>query len=138
MSTCPSTGPVRAPRRSRRRARSARRWASRSCTALFTTLRSGTESRLSEEIAADPSVAGLVDGVSGSAGALISELAENPATAAIAEAAREALTQGVSVAAWLGVVALVVGLLTTIPLGRRDASTTDTPTEPEAEPLEQG
>lgn len=107
-------------------------------TALFTTLRSGTESRLSEEIAADPSVAGLVDGVSGSAGALISELAENPATAAIAEAAREALTQGVSVAAWLGVVALVVGLLTTIPLGRRDASTTDTPTEPEAEPLEQG
>ncbi len=107
-------------------------------TALFTTLRSGTESRLSEEIAADPSVAGLVDGVSGSAGALISELAENPATAAIAEAAREALTQGVSVAAWLGVVALVVGLLTTIPLGRRDASTTDTPTGPEAEPLEQG
>src|SRR5690606_16876256 len=103
-------------------------------TALFTTLRSGTESRLSEEIAADPSVAGLVDGVSGSAGALISELAENPATAAIAEAAREALTQGVSVAAWLGVVAL----LTTIPRGRRDASTTDTPTEPEAEPLEQG
>jgi len=88
-------------------------------TALFTTLRAGTEARLSDEIAADPRVAELVDGVSDSAGALIAELASNPATAPIAQAAREALTQGVSVAAWVGVAALIVGLLTTIPLGRR-------------------
>ena len=88
-------------------------------TALFTTLRSGTESRLSEQIAADPSVASLVQGVSDSAGALIGQLAANPATAPIAEAAGEALTQGVSVAAWVAVGALVVGLLTTIPLGRQ-------------------
>ena len=32
---------------------------------------------------------------------------------------REALTQGVSVAAWVGIAALGIGLLTTIPLGRR-------------------
>ncbi|WP_307858577.1 MFS transporter [Microbacterium flavescens] len=90
-------------------------------TALFTTLRVGTEARLSDQIAADPAVADLVVGVSDSAGALIAELAENPATAPIADAAREALSQGVSVAAWVAVGALIVGLLTTIPLGRRSA-----------------
>lgn len=88
-------------------------------TALFSTLKIGTESRLSDQIAADPSIGDLVAGVSDSAGALIGPLSENPATAPIADAAREALTQGVSVAAWVGIVALVVGLLTTIPLGRR-------------------
>jgi EmrB/QacA subfamily drug resistance transporter len=88
-------------------------------TALFTTLRVGTESRLSDEIAADPRVGDLVKSVSDSAGALISQLAGNPATAPIAEAAQEALTQGVSIAAWIAVVALVIGLVTTIPLGRR-------------------
>jgi hypothetical protein len=90
-------------------------------TALFSTLRAGTESRLADQIAADPGVAKLVDGVSDSAGALIAGLSENPATAPIADAAREALTQGVSVAAWIAVGALFVGLLTTIPLGRRAA-----------------
>ncbi|MCH6231154.1 MFS transporter [Microbacterium sp. CFH 31415] len=90
-------------------------------TALFTTLRAGTEWRLSDEIAADPAIGRLVDGVADSAGALIAQLAENPATVAIADAAREALTQGVAVAAWVGIAALVVGLLTTIPLGRRKA-----------------
>jgi EmrB/QacA subfamily drug resistance transporter len=90
-------------------------------TALFSTLRAGTEFRLADQIAADPGVAKLVDGVSDSAGALIAGLSENPATAPIADAAREALTQGVSVAAWIAVGALFVGLLTTIPLGRRAA-----------------
>ena len=90
-------------------------------TALFSTLRAGTEARLSDEIAANPGVADLVDGVSDSAGALIASLSENPATAAIADAAREALTQGVSVAAWVAVGALIIGFLTTIPLGRRTA-----------------
>ncbi|WP_448811946.1 DHA2 family efflux MFS transporter permease subunit [Agromyces bauzanensis] len=90
-------------------------------TALFTTLRLGTEARLSDQIAADPNVEKLVGGVSDSAGALIADLAGNPATAPIADAARQALTQGVSVAAWIAIAALVVGLLTTIPLGRRSA-----------------
>ncbi|TQM96323.1 EmrB/QacA subfamily drug resistance transporter [Ornithinimicrobium humiphilum] len=101
-------------------------------TALFTTLRSGTESRLSEEIAADPSVGAIVKGVSDSAGALIGQLSSNPATAYIADAAREALTQGVSVAAWTGTVALIIGLLTTIPLGRKGDEVVE---EPEATPV---
>lgn len=104
-------------------------------TALFTTLRSGTESRLSEQIAADPSLAPLVQSVSDSAGALIAQLAANPATAAIADAAREALTQGVSVAAWTATGALVIGLLTTIPLGRRREEPTP---EPEAATVSEG
>jgi hypothetical protein len=90
-------------------------------TALFTTLRMGTEARLSEQIGADPRIGDLVAGVADSAGALIGKLADNPATAPIADAAREALTQGVSVAAWIAICALIVGLLTTIPLGRRSA-----------------
>ncbi len=96
-------------------------------TALFATLRAGTEARLSDQIAADPSISKLVDGVSDSAGALIAKLAADPATAPIADAAREALTQGVSVAAWVGVAALVIGLLTTIPLGRRKPEVADLP-----------
>lgn len=102
-------------------------------TALFSTLRAGTESRLSEQIAADPNVAQIVDGVSDSAGALIGELSGNPATAAIADAARDALTQGVSVAAWVGIAALVVGLLTTIPLGRKRAESAVDEPEPVGE-----
>lgn len=90
-------------------------------TALFTTLRAGTEARLADQIAADPSVQGFVDGVSDSSGALIGQLETNPATAAVADAARDALTQGVSVAAWTAVAALVIGFLTTIPLGRKRA-----------------
>ncbi|PRI12421.1 MFS transporter [Leucobacter massiliensis] len=86
-------------------------------TALFSTLRLGTEARLSEQIAADPGVEKLVSGVSDSAGALIAQLAASPATAEIATAAREALTQGVSVAAWVGTGALLIGLLTTLRLG---------------------
>jgi len=88
-------------------------------TVLFTTLRTGTEARTADQVAADPGLGKLVDAVSDSAGALIGPLSENPATAAVAEAARAALTQGVSHAAWVGVAVLVVGLLTTIPLGKR-------------------
>lgn len=91
-------------------------------TALFTTLRASTESRLSDQIAADPSIGGLVDAVSHSAGALIAPLSQDPATEFVADAGRRALTQGVSVAAWVGVVALVVGLLTTLRLGGTPAS----------------
>lgn len=98
-------------------------------TALFMTLRTGTESRLSEQLVADPTLAPLVRGVSDSAGALIAQLSADPATAFIADAAREALTQGVSVAAWTATTALVLGLLTTIPLGRRGRGPTH---EPEA------
>ena len=88
-------------------------------TALFTTLRVGTEARLSDQMAADPKIAELVRSVTDSAGALIGQLAANPATASIAGSARDALTQGVAVSAWLAVAALVIGLLTTIPLGAR-------------------
>jgi EmrB/QacA subfamily drug resistance transporter len=100
-------------------------------TALFTTLRAGTESRLSDQIAADPNVADLAAKVADSSGALIGHLASNPATAFIADAASEALTQGVSVAAGLGVVALIVGLLTTLRLGGASAEILDEQSEAE-------
>lgn len=92
-------------------------------TALFTTLRTGTEARLEAELAANPSLADAVTSVSDSGGALIAQLAANPATAPVAEAAQAALTDGVAVAAWLGVAALVIGLLTTLRLGQRAGAT---------------
>ncbi|WP_280525796.1 MFS transporter [Cellulomonas uda] len=104
-------------------------------TALFTTLRASTESRLSDQIAADPGIGGLVDAVSHSAGALIAPLSQDPATAFVADAARQALTQGVSVAAWVGVVALVVGFLTTRRLGGTPASATPAPDERADDPV---
>lgn len=87
-------------------------------TALFTTLRIGTEARLAEQVSADPSIGALIKSVADSGGALIGQLANNPATRAVADAAREALTQGVSVASWIAVGALILGLLTTVSLGR--------------------
>jgi len=87
-------------------------------TALFTTLRAGTEARLTEQLAADPSIGSLIKQVSDSAGALIAQLAARPDTVAIADAARQALTDGVAVAAWVAVGALVLGLLSTLPLDR--------------------
>ncbi|WP_040162732.1 DHA2 family efflux MFS transporter permease subunit [Microbacterium gorillae] len=87
-------------------------------TALFSTLRTGTEARLSDQIAANPEIGKLVTAVYDSAGSLIGPLAKNPQTADVATAAQAALTQGVSTAAIAGITALVIGLLTTIPLGR--------------------
>jgi len=93
-------------------------------TALFTTLRSGLQDRLAEQIAANPQLGELAKAVANSSGALIEPLSADPSTAFVAEAAREALTQGVSVAAWVGIVALVVGFLTTVPLARTQAART--------------
>lgn len=86
-------------------------------TALFTTLRASTESRLASLLGPGEQVDGLVDAIAGSSGGLIGPLSQDPSSAAIADAAREALTLGVSVAAWVAVVALVVGFLTTLRLG---------------------
>ena len=83
-------------------------------TILFSTLKSGTEARLSEEIAANPEVGQLVDAIDQSAGGIIAQLAANPETQAVAQAASEAMTQGVAFAAFAGVIALIVGFITSL------------------------
>lgn len=85
-------------------------------TALFSTLKNSTESQVSDLVAQFPQLQGAVDSVTSSAGGTISALATNPQTAAIADAARNALTQGVSVAAWVAAGVLMLGLITSLRL----------------------
>jgi len=83
-------------------------------TILFSTLKSGTEQRLADEIAANPEVGQLVDAIDQSAGGVIAQLAANPETQAVAQAASEAMTQGVALAAFAGMIALIVGFITSL------------------------
>lgn len=83
-------------------------------TAFFTTLQLGTESRLSDALAASPSLQPLVDSVTATSGGNIASLAADPQTAFIADAARAAMTDGASLAGWIAAGALVIGLLTSL------------------------
>lgn len=83
-------------------------------TAFFTTLRTGTEDRVADAVAADPAVQQLVDSVTASSGGSIAALAADPRTAFVADAARAAMTDGAALAAWVAAGALVVGLLSSL------------------------
>lgn len=85
-------------------------------TALFSTLKNSTESQVAGLISQFPQLQGAVDSVTSSSGGTIAALAANPRTVAIAEAARNGLTQGVSVAAWIAAAVLTLGLLTSLRL----------------------
>ncbi|WP_234946205.1 DHA2 family efflux MFS transporter permease subunit [Agrococcus sp. Marseille-P2731] len=83
-------------------------------SAFFTSLAVGTEGRLADAVAADPSLQPLVDSVTASSGGSIAALAADPQTAFIAEAARAAMTEGTALAGWIAAAALVVGLLSSL------------------------
>lgn len=97
-------------------------------TAFFTTLRTGTESRLTDALAADPGIVPLVESVSASSGGTIARLAADPETAFIADAARAAMTDGAATAAWVAAGALVVGLVSSLRI--RATATSETAPEP--------
>ncbi|PFG39657.1 EmrB/QacA subfamily drug resistance transporter [Georgenia soli] len=86
-------------------------------TAFFSTLKLGTEDRLAAEVAANPAVQPLVDSVNATSGGVIARLAADPQTAFVADAARAAMTDGASLAAWIAAGALVVGLLSSLRIG---------------------
>ncbi|KAD4060243.1 DHA2 family efflux MFS transporter permease subunit [Arthrobacter yangruifuii] len=91
-------------------------------TAFFTTLRNGTEDRVADAVANAPQLAGVVDSVNATSGGSIQALAADPQTAFIADAAREAMTDGASLASWIAAAALLVGLLSSLRI-RQAAST---------------
>ncbi|MGM1029078.1 MAG: DHA2 family efflux MFS transporter permease subunit [Actinomycetota bacterium] len=103
-------------------------------TAFFATLQAGTEDRLADAVAANPTIQGLVDSVSASSGGSIAALAANPETAFVADAARAAMTDGTSLAAWIAAAALVLGLLSSLRIrpaaGGRQADRTAAPATP--------
>ncbi|GAA4364396.1 DHA2 family efflux MFS transporter permease subunit [Paeniglutamicibacter cryotolerans] len=88
-------------------------------TALFTTLKNSTQAQVESLVAHYPQLQGAVDSVTTSAGGTIAALAAHAETAPIADAARTALTQGVSVASWIAAGALILGLLTSFRLQPR-------------------
>lgn len=92
-------------------------------TALFTTLTQATQNQVASLVAGNPQLQGAVDAVTTSSGGTIAALASNPQTAAIADAARSALTSGVSLAGWIAAGVLLVGLLTSFRLHPRSADT---------------
>lgn len=83
-------------------------------TAFFTTLKEGSEARLADDVAANPLLGPLVDSVNASSGGTIVALSADPRTAPIADAARAAMTDGVTLAGWIAAGALLVGLLTSL------------------------
>lgn len=91
-------------------------------TALFSTLKNSTQAQVDTLVAQNPELQGAVDSVTQSSGGTIAALAANPQTAAIADAARIALTNGVSIAAWVAAGVLLLGLTTTFRLHPQKAA----------------
>ncbi|MFF3037764.1 DHA2 family efflux MFS transporter permease subunit [Arthrobacter citreus] len=83
-------------------------------TAFFTTLRTGTENEVADAVAGAPQLSGAVDSVNATSGGSITALAANPQTAFIADAARDAMTSGASLAGWIAAGALLIGFLTSL------------------------
>ncbi|MER2137264.1 MAG: hypothetical protein ABS909_05310, partial [Arthrobacter sp.] len=83
-------------------------------TAFFSTLRNGTENQVADAVADVPQLAGAVDSVNVTSGGSITALAADPQTAFIADAAREAMTSGASLAGWIAAGALLIGFLTSL------------------------
>ncbi|MDN3483308.1 DHA2 family efflux MFS transporter permease subunit [Arthrobacter sp. APC 3897] len=83
-------------------------------TAFFSTLRTGTEDRVADAVAGNPQLGAVVDSVNATSGGSISALAADPQTAFVADAAREAMTDGASLAGWIAAAALLIGFVTSL------------------------
>lgn len=88
---------------------------------FFTALDSDLSERLAQQ--GTPDADGLSSAVSDSAGAMISGLSQNPATASAADAARDAMSYGVQINGYTCAALLVLGMLATflIPQRKPDA-----------------
>jgi EmrB/QacA subfamily drug resistance transporter len=99
---------------------------------LTTTFFSVLSTRLSAELTSTGLPAGQVDGLTravvGSAGAAIDGLSAQPQTAAVAEAAKQAMAHGISLGSYLAAGFLLVGLLATLLVKTAKAQEELTPT----------
>ena len=82
-------------------------------TVFFSTLSSNLRERLTDAGLPADQVASFGDAVTDSAGAAIEPLAANPATAFVADAAREAMTHGLALGSFLAAGFLVLGVIAT-------------------------
>lgn len=83
-------------------------------TVFFSTLTDTLHGRLVDQGLAPAEAAKFSDGVTDSAGAAIQALAQNPATVAVADAARDAMSQALAFGSFLGAGFLVLGLVATL------------------------
>ncbi|GIG65176.1 DHA2 family efflux MFS transporter permease subunit [Phytomonospora endophytica] len=103
-------------------------------TMFFTTLSAGLTDRL-DAAGMPPAQSGpIADAVTDSAGAAIAPLAADPATTGVAEAAREAMTEGITLGGYVAAAFVVVGLLATLLISVRPSGTRGGRTAEEREP----
>ena len=88
-------------------------------TVFYSALGGGLQSRLTDAGVPTAQAVTLSDAVTDSAGAAISSLAADPATAFVAEAARESMTHAVALGSYLAAAFLVVGVVATLLIPRR-------------------
>lgn len=103
-------------------------------TVLFTTTAGTLGATLDEQGVPAAQRDGIVSAVVDSAGAAISGLEQNPATAEAATAAREAFSEGTRWSAFTAAGFVAVGLAATAGLGRRRRDAPDAPDAPTATP----
>lgn len=99
-------------------------------TVFFSTLDSGVAGNLRAAGLPADQVDRYAAAVTDSAGAVIASFSENPATAVVARAARDAMTDGVALGSYVAAGFLVLGVLATLLIRVRPAGT-------EAEPADQ-
>jgi EmrB/QacA subfamily drug resistance transporter len=83
-------------------------------TVFYSTLSNGVQSGLRAEGLPEDQIDRYAAAVTDSAGAVIAPLADNPATAVVAQAARDAMTNGVELGSYVAAGFLVLGVLATL------------------------
>ena len=96
-------------------------------TVFYSAFGGGLQTRLTDAGVPAAESATLSDAVTDSAGAAISSLAADPATAFVAEAARESMTHAVALGSYLAAAFLVVGVVATLLIPRRSAGADTAP-----------
>lgn len=99
-------------------------------TTFFTTMASTMRTRLSETGLSTGQVGRFTDTVTHSAGAVIDQLASQPATAAVAEAGRSAMTSGIATGSFIAAGLVLVGLIASVFIPATPIPTGQAATEP--------
>ncbi|MFF3063513.1 MFS transporter [Oerskovia sp. NPDC057915] len=101
-------------------------------TVFFSVLSSDLRARLTEAGASADQVVAWGDAVTDSAGAAIAPLAADPATAFVADAAREAMTHGLALGSYLAAGFLVLGVVATALIPNTQKARQEPATDPVA------
>lgn len=99
-------------------------------TVFFSTIHSKMQTILAGTGIPTGSVDKFADAVTSSGGAAIDSLAKNPTTAPVADAARDAMTHGLTIGAYVAAAFLILGLISTFRIPHSADSTSQTTEKP--------